>query len=271
MSPLTWTPTSGAAVTFSPPSYRLRDFSGMDGSPVDIRALRAPYQHGATLVDVRMASRTIRLEVWLIASTDQAMWDLRRALTEAFNPQLGLGTLTVEQPDGTTYAIKAEPEETPRVMSVRGRFAQLAIIELFAPHPLWYDPTPFEFAIDVTDTVFPDNQGSVPAPVTLTFNGPVDTPVAWQLTSGQLQGTITIDRVLTTGERVVVRTGFGSPSAVRIGPTGEQSDVMHWVKVQSIFFPLYRGQNQIVYTSTDEATPDRGQLELEFHHWFVGI
>lgn len=413
MSTVTWTPSEGSPLVLQSP-FRLLDFAGIGGPPVDIRALRAPYQDGATLVDNRLAPRDIRLDVLIEAMSVQDWWDKRRQLVAAFNPKLKVGTLKIE--DGTnTYEIGCFPDGAPIFGSTRTPLVLRATLMLMAPHPLFYDPTKLtgEFHLNELDNVgfeedlsegwttagdgtiervntvaylgdwslhtdnavgqqsfvhqtvpgivgepysarvrvrvdraggqvdlklefrdsgdveissvlasrntttggaFVDleinsqiapagtatvrltlvtsdaeaywdvarlvnddtwssgktaaNDGDVPSPPTITFHGPVTNPRLTNVTTGEI---LRINDTLEDGEQIEIVCGFGAPSVTRTTPSGTVSDAMGFLSVSSRFWFLETGNTQILYDADDAGTPQRGQADISYRKWYVGI
>jgi hypothetical protein len=248
-------------VLTSPP-YTLQDIRGIAGPRAESHVLSAPYQHGGTLVDVRLVSRPIHIPLKVQVATEQAMWEARRTFLTALNPTLGVGVLTLVRPSSQSFSISATVEEAD-FPSARAPLLLPASIDLLAPNPYWYATTQLTQAFNVNTEAVLTNSGDVPQPIEVTFNGPSTNPKITNETTGEL---IEIIHTLVSGEDIIVRTGFGAPSVVRV-LSGVTTDAMHMATIGSRFFSLVTGANTIAY----DVASGTGVADVARYTWYSGI
>lgn len=271
MTTITWHPASGSSLAFTRPNYYVTSFRGFGGSPVDIRTMRAPYQHGGTLVDTRQAPRDLGMDIWATSASIDGMWDRRRELMQAFNPRIGVGRLHVLRPDGGEYEIQAFPEEPGIFAPPDNPHAWRVRVELMAPYPNWRDPTETVTSpLQPPTTVGIQNDGDIPAHMEITFDGPVENPRLAINTSPQL--IIFVEKTLASGESIKVITGPGSPR-VNFSDANGTVDGMRFIAaisdIAGFAFPV--GSSDITYSSDDQATAGRGTPSIHWRQWYVGI
>jgi hypothetical protein len=263
---VTWTPSVGSAVTIpTTNTFVLHDISGLGGAPQNTRITGAPYQHGGTLVDTRLNPRMIRLQVKVLATTEAGVATARRTLVSAFNARLGIGTLDVTYPAGTTYRIIAQPIETPDFPTMRAPLIHPVTIELLAPHPDFYIATESTTnLVNSGSTGSLSNTGDVPSPITATFYGPVTDPILTVAASGDFLG---LDAVLAAGEKIIVICGPGAPTATFSSSADTGSDGMQFVLRTSTFLELATSANGLTYTKSAST----GTVGIAWRRWIAGL
>lgn len=266
MKAITWFPKTGGALTLTSAPYFHRDTFGIAAAPADSRVLSAPYQDGATLVDTRLEPRIIRIAIDIYADTEDALWNARMDLVQALNPKLGIGTLRFQRSDGSQFDISAIANTGPLIESEHNQLLHPAELEFLCPMPLFFDPTEESQTFDPTDEFALSNDGHVPTPIEVTFNGPSESPriILKSVTPNKF---ILIERTLVSGEKIVVTTGFGSPSVVRTNTSGEESDASQFFSVQSEFYKLPVGSNTIEYI----VASGTGTCVVKYKHWYGGL
>jgi len=140
---ITFVNASDEEFPIEPPNYLLLNFAGFEQPPTDIQMSKAPYQDGKTLVDQIFDERVITLEFAIFGDTQQEIFDRRITVNQRFNPKLGMGTLRFEQIDGGNYYVDVITKSVNFVESTSSSH-NIAVVQLIAPNPFWYDPTQIE-------------------------------------------------------------------------------------------------------------------------------
>lgn len=269
MSTITWTPFSGAAITFSRPNYFLPLPDNLGGIPLNMVTLRAPYQHGATLIDRRHLARDIPLNPWVITNTETLFWARRQELVEAFSARLGKGRLTVIRPGLTTVEIEGFPVESPEMPETPTLDAWRAMINIFCPYPYWRDNTQGSQLFTIGQALALTNNGKIPSPVTIVFNGPAFMP-SMTIASVTPQEIIQLNHTLVSGEVVTVTAGPGAPTVTRT-LAGVTTGAQNLLVQASMFWSLRPGSNTVGYHSLNEGQGGHGTATVTWRHWREGI
>ncbi|MEW6661970.1 MAG: phage tail family protein [Bacillota bacterium] len=286
MERVTFTNSRGQSVVISSQEpFFLDSISGTGASGVDTQMQKAPYQDGKTYIDTVIEPRLINIEVLLLTETQEEIFAGRRELVQVFNPKLGPGVLKYEYPGGVKE-IPAVPDLAPVFASGnenRGHGFQKALISLICPEPFWQDveesqeemaawiggfgfplELPKKFAESGQEVIM-HNAGDVAVPVVIEFNGPALNPRVDNLTTGEF---IRVIRALAEGEKLIIGTAFGKKGASLVTLTG-QSNAMHWIDINSTFWQLVPGDNQVKY-SADEGT-ETATVLVHWKNHFVGV
>src|SRR5690606_40921407 len=109
---ITFTNSIGNSVVLGPKPVKVIRIDGTGGTEADIQTQKAPYQDGHTFVDALLEPKTVEMELAIFVRSKEEVFQLRRQLTNVFNPKLGVGLLTYEYPSGVRE-IEAVPETTP--------------------------------------------------------------------------------------------------------------------------------------------------------------
>lgn len=279
---LTFTNANSEEFTISPPNYLLLNFDGFEQGQVNIQSSKAPYQDGETYIDNIFAKKVITLTIALYGDTQQEVFDRRLIVSRIFGSRLGIGTLRFQQVAGSTYDIDVITKSIS-FGNVTSKNHNVAIIELIAPNPFWYDPTqieqimvgfsggfsfPFSFPFNlgtVGSEVEVTNAGNIETPVMIYFYGEVVDPVMQNLTTGE---DITIIKTVNDGDILIINTAFGEKS-VMILSGGVYTNAFEYVDPESVFWKLAPGNNTIKYTVTSEGA--NAQCRLYYYNLFSGV
>lgn len=279
---ITFTNADDEEFTISPPNYLLLGFEGFGQGLVDIQMSKAPYQDGKTYVDNLFPERIITLEIAIYGDSQQEVFDRRLNVNQKFNSRLGIGTLTFQQVEGSTYCVDVITKSITFGRSTSKHY-NVAIIELVAPNPFWYDPTqwesimvgfsggfsfPFSFPVSfgtVGTQIDMFNLGSVETPVTIYLYGEVVNPVITNLTTDEA---ITVTRTVDDGDILIINTAFGEKAAMVL-TGGEYVNAFEYVDPDSIFWKLQPGSNTLGYTVASEG--ENAQCIIYYYHRFSGV
>ena len=268
-------------------NYLLQDYEGFGEGPVTIQMQKAPFQDGRTLIDQLLEPRELTLSFNMFGNNKQELFDKRRNIQKLFNPANGLGIIQWEQDSGKIYEIDVVADGTPQFPSGdgRGKQHQTALVNLTAPNPLWRDDErinivlakyggglefPFEFDLEFgepANSKVGNNRGDIKTPVYIEIVGPVVNPYIINETTGQK---LDIQQTVETGEKIIIKTGFGEKEITLIGTDGSETNVMHWLTGDSEFFNLAVGENTLSFDE-DSGAGDAGNMTIEFFQRYVGV
>lgn len=281
---ITFTNSIGNSVVLGPKPFKVIRIDGTGGTEADIQTQKAPYQDGHTFVDALLEPKTVEMELAIFARSKEEVFQLRRQLTNVFNPKLGVGLLTYEYPSGVRE-IEAVPDSTPIFPSGIQNSSegfQRVLITLICPAPFWLDPLenivkledfvanfrfPFHFPVVFSargDTRTIINDGDVPTPITVEFRGHAINPRITNVTTGEF---IQVNREIPENYRLVIDTEFGRKRVSIIAPDGVETNAFHYIDLDSTFFDLEVGENQLSFI-TSGGSPE---VYVHFKKRYLGV
>ena len=279
---ITFVNASAEEFPIEPPNYLLLSFEGFEQPSTDIQMSKAPYQDGKTLIDDIFDERVITLTFAIFGDTQQELFDRRALVNQKFNSRLGLGTLRFEQVDGNTYYLDTITKSINFTKSTESSHT-IAVIQLIAPNPFWYDPTqierimvgfsggfsfPFSFPVSfgqVGTQLTISNSGNIETPVLIYFYGEVVDPVIENLTTEE---EIAIIGTVADGDILIINTAFGEKS-VMILSGGVYTNAFEYVDPDSVFWKLPPGDSQVRYTVSSEG--ENAQCRIYYYNRFSGV
>ncbi|WP_052363604.1 phage tail family protein [Geomicrobium sp. JCM 19037] len=266
--------------------YKVRNKQGFGGTDIEMQLQSAPYQDGATLIDQLFDPRDLSIGIFIFGDQSE-LADRRRMIARVFNPRLGLGQLHVVANNGVEYVLLCAPDGSPKFDedSTQGAQHQLSTLELVAPDPFWRSVRisetplaaflglfefPFEFPMEFgiqSDYAYINNDGDVPCPINIEFNGPAVNPTIENVTTGEY---ITISRDLLENETLRINTAQGSKTVEITREDGTTENGWNYIRDYNIsFFDLIVGENEIKY-SADEGAED-ATVVITYQKRYVGI
>ena len=271
----------GESVVFSNrPPFILQNIEGLGDVDVNVQMQKAPYQDGEIYIDSLLAARPIRLEVSIVG---QNVDELRRYLSKVTNPKIS-GVLRYED-DSVICEIECIAEHVPQY-STRNKNQQVAVIDLLAPDPYWRSPEvmteplaaflprfrfPFRFPVVFGErgsqaTLY--NDGDVPCPIEIEFNGPAQLPIIRNVTTGEF---IRVEKSLNVGEKLIINTSHGRERKVIVDKgNGEIENAFHYIDIwESTLFQLAVGENVIEYDAI--ASGSQAVVRISFKKLYVGV
>lgn len=264
---LTFTNSRGESITFSDDSpFIVSQIDGLGGVDADIQMQKSPYQDGSTYIDSTLNPRQIGFTLTIFGFGDTDISQKRTQISRLFNPKLGPGVLEYKYGD-VTRVIEAVSEHVPHFPSGEDRSQnyQIGLINLMCPDPYWkslnvteepaFEPRfrfpirgPFIMGIS-RDRRIINNDGDAPAPLTIEFFGPALNPLIRNNTTGEY---IKINQELLEGERMLIDTSDDTKSVMFVDSTGKERNVFPWIDLNSTFFKLQIGENDIEYTADSD-------------------
>lgn len=240
---------------------------GLGDVEADIQEQSAPYQDGSAFIDALLTPRYVNLEFILRGANYEEVRSQRSFVGKAVNPKLGLGTLRYIS-GNTTREIEAVAESVPFFPdgTNRGERWQRGTLTFKCPNPYWKslgeteEPTfeplfqfPFEGEFQMgmqRDRRIIINDGDSPTPIFVEFHGPALNPKIVNNTTGEF---IKINQLLNEDERMVIDTTDGKKSVFFVDALGNRRNVFHWIDLDSTFFKLEVGENDIEYSADSDV------------------
>lgn len=262
---------------------------GMGNPPTNIQTQKAPFQDGTTYIDTTLDDREIEFEVMILANNQTQLFEYRKQLCEVFNPKLGQGTLTYFY-DGSSKSVKCSIDSSPIFPSGkdnRGFGYQLAYFTLMGS-PFWQDVIEskiemaeiipmFEFPLEIIEggiefgsisagykTI--ENNGDVPAPLTIEFKGNVVNPIIRDVLSEEF---IKINTSIAEGETLIITTEFGKKKVVLRDINGNETNKFGFMDLESTFFNLKVGDNYLAYDA--DSGVDSASVTIKYKQLYVGV
>lgn len=266
--------------------YVLTDHRGLFANDVTTQTQRGFAQDGAYYFGSLDDARVISLTVVYNYATLLEDKEIQRELLNIFNPQLGLGTLTRTDDEGT-YIIEAVVSVKPRIRKIPTggtKMCKTFDVVFFCPEPDWLSNTEYEETIDgltgglIIPMAIPLTIPATSAGKVIQYDGdnPADILFDFGVESGGVSADtprvenadgeyIEIDKVLLEGERILISTNPDAPSITFINTSGESSDAWEYLVWGSTFFQLEKGTNNITF-SADTGSPT---LKLTYREHFA--
>lgn len=283
--------------------YKLVSLDGI--GPVGVRpiSIKSPSQAGETALDVLVPPRVVVVQGFVQASSQAALWPLRRALSRAcaaqpvrYGETLELGRLRLYRDTYLGGAYITLPGSTPDILELDCRVQSIAMpagknnvgittfdVEFYAPSPYWREVDDtyasmsgsggFVFPLVFTEE-FPggsvraeiDNGGDVDAPVILRLFGDSTNPRLTNETSGE---TIEVVGSFTADEYVEINTGFGQKTVEKVTiSTGARANVFGQLDPDSDLWSLRPGVNSVLF---DADAIGAGYADLRWRERYAGV
>lgn len=266
METLTFTSATGEVIHFGGPPFYLSKVEGLGDVAADTQRQKAAYQDGSTYLDSVLDDRPLMIEFLIVQDDGYADVSAARIqIARVFNPKLGLGTLRYEN-GHVVREIAAVADSVPIYPDgPRTETIQKGLINLICPNPYWkslsvteepaFEPLfqfPFEGIFEMgmqRDRRIIVNDGDAPAPLNIEFFGPALNPKIINNTTGEY---IKVNQELLEGERMMIDTSDSNKSVYFIDSSGNQRNVFNWIDLNSTFFKLIIGENDIEYTADSD-------------------
>jgi hypothetical protein len=263
--------------------FLLQSIDGLGDVDADTQTQKSPFQDGSTYIDSVLQERAISLEVVILADKSTLL-EKRQYLASVFNPKLGKGVLRYENGE-TIREIEAVPDGVPVFPSGkenRGPTFQKALVNLLCPNPFWKSPEiteeptfeplfqfPFEGVFEIgmqRDNRIIVNDGDAPTPVFIEFHGPAVNPMIVNRTTGEF---IKVNQTLGENEIMEIDTTPGKKSVYFVQPDGTKRNVFNWIDLESTFFQLVVGENEIEYSADSDI--QGAVVNIKYHKLYNAV
>jgi Phage tail protein len=285
MKSFTFTNSIGESVVIKGATFpfNLISFEGTGAPDVNNHFKKSPFEDGQTFVGNDLDMRYVDLTFSVLAHTEGQLNEDKRKVVSVCNPRLGIGVLK--------YEYEGDVKEVPCVSEgvkfsyTKDPLEQSSQVTFAAPDPYWLDlvteSEPMEaylglFKFPLTFPVKMGEQGSkqtfinagdVPTPIYIEFNGVATNPRIQNNTTGEF---IQVNQTVLSGEKMIIDTAKGNKRRVEIiGTDGTARNVINWIDLNSDFFQLQRGENEIEYSTADNE--DVSSLVIKWRNRYLGV
>lgn len=261
--------------------YLLQLITGTGSADIDVQLQKSPFQDGHTHIDSLLEMRSLSIHLAIMDSKQEGLYERREKISSVFNPKLE-GILVYEN-DFTTKELSVFVDRGPTFPKREGANVQECMISLLAPSPFWLDETiegeemsdiigglsflleideeGVEFETDGNNRAIITNQGDVPTPVSIIFQGPANKPRIDNESTGQF---IEVNQELFEGDELIINTEFGRK---KVEINGESA--WNAINIESEFWNLEVGENDISYTA--ETGIGTARCLVQWRNRFVGV
>ncbi|UED81958.1 phage tail family protein [Lysinibacillus sp. CD3-6] len=270
METITFTNRFGEVVSFGGPPFYLQKINGLGDVSVNLQTQKIPYQDGSVFIDALLEEREIDIEFLIVNAFDEGGYgtvsERRERIAKVLNPKLGPGTLRYENEHLVREIFVVADSVPVYPEDARTKTMQKGIVNFIAPDPYWrslkveeepaFKPLfqfpfadPFQMG-EQRDRRIINNDGDAPAPIYVEFYGPAVNPKIENVTTGEF---IRIKQTLLEGEKMILDTTPGVKSVEFVNSSGVRRNVYNWIDLNSRFFNLQIGENDIAYTADNEV------------------
>lgn len=281
----------GAEIVFAAaPPFVFESVSGINGMGTQMITTAAALQHGKTFHGLRLDDRTISVKFNIEGKTREDMYRRRREAIQITSPSIhqtgGIGRLTYYNDFGgwtIPCVVKSDLESDKRTHNFNH-----CKIDFYCPSPffrslepetqrLTYMDAGLEFPLDFDsetgvqfglrgykNRVF--NYGDALAPIQLTIHGPATLPEVIKSRTGEF---VRISRQLYEGDTLYINTDPDDIEVTVTRQNGQTESAFGYVDLESTFFLLEPGENELEYQSGDDTTT--ALVEVVSQSWYGGV
>lgn len=261
--------------------FLLQKIEGLGSPQGRLITTKAAGQDGESYHDTLLEGRDMRIEVAILARTDNQLFELRRKINRIFNPKLKEGILTYINDFGK-WNIKATSILAP-VEGEKFCSSQKIMLNLRCSNPYWRNiyETKTEIALWVGDFEFPleiiesgieighresslivniFNEGDVNCGMRIEFKA-IASVVNPSLFNVNTREFIKVKRTLEGGDKLIITTDFANKKVEMIRK-GVITNVFNYIDLSSTFLQLAPGDNLFRY----DAEEGIENLEVSIYH-----
>lgn len=271
--------------------FLLSHIEGLGIPTVEVYETQAAGMDGSQVHDILLADRLITSRVTIVSNSRDELYEKRRQIMRLLNPKLynfvtkKRGELTLYYTnDCKTYRIFAYSDSSPDFKE-RINHNGIADIIFTCSNPYFLDENdttkklkyfdgglafPLTFATKFAEAGYTktiENIGDVEVPVILEYIGAAENPIITNETTGEY---IKVNRTLEEGQRLVINTAEGEETVDIVSSDGEKTNVFNWLDLNSTFFKLIQGENQITY-SADNEMDENVIVNVIYSNKYVGV
>jgi len=111
-----------------------------------------------------------------------------------------------------------------------------------------------------------NNDGDAPSPLEVEFHGPATNPKITNNTTGEY---IKVNQTLGENEIMKIDTTPGKKTVYFIEEDGTERNVFNWIDLESTFFQLVIGENEIQYTADNDI--QGAEVNMYYQKRYVGV
>lgn len=233
---------------------------------------------GTTYLETQIDNRHLDLECYIFSKDQKDLYEKRLQISQVFN-YTGMGRLEYTNDHLTVFAnvvVSGGPVWGPTssntqpfmvYLQASNPFWTSGVLEsepVFTPLFTWPINGVFQMGLQQEKRTLV-NAGDVPTPLIIEFHGPATNPVMTKTKTGEF---IKVNRTLSEGEILTVNTEFGNISVTITDGTVE-TNAFNWIDLNSTFFQLDMGDNEIAYTA--DSSVAGAVVDMYFENYYTGV
>lgn len=265
--------------------FFLQNLIGLSDTPTNNLSVVGYQQDGQTPMGQFLQARMVTFSLFVFGSNMQDSFNKRRELIRYLNPKETFTCIYTN--DYMSVKFTCRIDGAPKFSSTQDtKGYQACTISLLVDDPYLYDieettrycsvttPTfmfPLTFSPEITfstldnRTITITNNGDVETPVTFQLLGYVENPTITNETTGEF---IKVNQTIQSDEILEIRTGYGDKRVEIIDSNGTRTNAFNYIDLDSTFFQLSVGDNEISYIDESESTT--AILFINYSNRYVG-
>lgn len=276
------------AISYSAP-YFLQGLIGMSDAPVDNLSARGYAQDGQSAAGQYLQARPVSFAVIVGGNNMLDAYQNRRRLIAFLNPKDG-PYQAVYQNDYMRVTFSCRVSDPPSFESAQAKQSvwKSCAVSLLADDPYLYDTGETAVVLSIAEPklLLPmtfltggitlstmsnkratiENQGDVSTPVRIRFEGGSTNPV---ITNASTDEFIRVVKAIAATEVLEITTGYGDKRVEIIQPDGSRANAFNYIDLNSTFFELQVGENELVYDASSGA--DSAAVSIFYRQRYVGV
>lgn len=248
--------------------YLLLGYEGLLSTLSVPQTTRGPGQTGVTLLDAAVEGRTVALQLLIVASSAEELWQLRQELAAALatpparhGQPAQLGAIRLERDGQEALELPAVPRGSPAESKLAGVLAVYIDVEFYCPEPYWQAVSeesallatggagfsyPFTYPLTYPSNSLElevVNRGSVDAPPLVRIYGQCVDPRISNLSTGEA---LRVMGTVNAGDYLEIETAYGRKSITYVASSGTRTNWLDHLDLQNdSFWHLRPGVNRV--------------------------
>lgn len=271
--------------------YVLQNFEGLRGLEADLDIYQAMSQDISALRSVNIRERAITLKAAIVYNNDRERDQLRKKVFETFHIKRK-GRIEITTRANMFYELENvyvldAPTFDENLNRTGMDFFSVNLISL---NPYFLSPEKkislqnktgnFKFTWEILENGVSlaeidskalkncYNGGAVETPLKMIIRsrGTLENPFIYNITTNEA---IRINKTLNQGEEIIITTNQGNKRIEHIDTTGTKTNIFNLIDLQSTFFSLVEGDNQIKYGA--DGNVENMTVDLYYRERSLGI
>lgn len=276
------------AVAYSAPFF-LQGLTGLSESPLDILSARGYGQDGQSAAGQSLQARPVSFSIMVGGHNMLEAYQNRRRLIAFLNPKYEPYQV-IYQNDWLRVAFSCRVTVAPSFESAQAKQTvwKSCTVSLLADDPYLYDTDETSVMLSIAEPKLQlplslltggvtlstmsnkratiENSGDVSTPIRVRFAGGSTNPVITNSTTGEF---IRVVKAIAATDILEITTGYGDKRVEVISSDGSRSNAFNYIDLNSTFFELQVGTNELVYDASSGA--DSAAVSIFYRQRYVGV
>lgn len=276
---------SNLVLGYSKP-YFLQNLIGLSDTPTNNLSVVGYQQDGQTPMGQFLQARMVTFSLFVFGDNDQDRFTNRRNLIRYLNPKEEFTCIYTNDYMSVKFTCRIDgaPKfestnsnkgyqactisllvDDPYLYDVNESQKQLSIVQPMFSFPLVFNPN-IVFSTLTNKTIVITNNGDVATPVRIQMLGATENPSITNNTTGEF---IKVNKTIEADEILEINTGYGQKRVEIISADGTRTNAFNYIDLDSTFFQLEVGDNEISYDADSGA--DSAMLYIFYSNRYVGV